>query len=99
HRLDDQADAGLGLLAGRALAEAVALGCDDLNVDQAHRVGVLAAPEALVGEQHAAGLSGGQLQGAVAFLAGLGADEVLADRYALVIADEYQAHAPHELAL
>jgi hypothetical protein len=97
-RFDNQPDPGFGPLSGRALAEAVALGRDDLNVDEAHRVGVLAAPEALVGNQHAAGVGGGEVQGAVALLAGLGADEVIADRHALVIADEHQPHAPCELA-
>jgi hypothetical protein len=32
-------------------------------------------------------------------LAGLGAGEVIADRDALGVADEYEAHPPHEQAL
>jgi hypothetical protein len=36
---------------------------------------------------------------AVALLAGLGADEVIADRGALAVGDQHQAHAPYEQAL
>jgi hypothetical protein len=53
----------------------LALGSDELDVDQAHRVQVLRAPEARVAEQQAAGVGGGELERAVALLAGLGSDD------------------------
>jgi hypothetical protein len=61
----------------------VALGCDELYIDELHAVAVLLAPEALVGEQSAACVRGGKLQGALALLAGLGTCQVLTNRDAL----------------
>jgi hypothetical protein len=53
----------------------------------------------LSAKQHAAGVRGGELQGGVALLAGLGADEVIADRDALDVGDQHEAHAPHKRLL
>jgi hypothetical protein len=72
HRLDDQADARLGALAGRPLAEAVVGGGDQVHADEIQRAVVFGSPEAAVGEQQAARVGAGQLPGRLAFLAGLG---------------------------
>jgi hypothetical protein len=53
----------------------------------------------LVPERHAAGIGAGRLQGAVALLSGLRADQLVADRHAHRVGDQDQPHAPDELAL
>jgi hypothetical protein len=55
-RLDDESDAGLGDLDARALAEAVLVGGDELDVDQTDGALVVGAPEAAVSEQAAVGV-------------------------------------------
>jgi len=97
--LDHETDACLCDLAGGTWAWPVALGCDEPDVDQLHAVAVLLTPEALISEQRAAGVCGSELQGTFALLPGLGTCEVLADGDALRVADEHQAHTPHEQAL
>ena len=44
-------------------------------------------------------MRGSEVQHGVAFLAGFGADEVIADRDALAIGEQHESHAPDELAL
>jgi hypothetical protein len=99
HARDDEADAGLGDLEGWALTDLVLVRGDERDVDQAHGAFVFGAPEAAVGEHDAAGLRARELPGAVAFLAGLGTDEVITDRRALDVGHQDEAHAPHEQAL
>lgn len=45
------------------------------------------------------GVSGGEIESALAFLAGLGSDKVVADGDAVDVADHDEAHAPDVLAL
>ena len=97
-RFDHESDAGFGDLARWAFAELVALGGDECDADEVHRGVELFAPETLVGEQDAARVSTGEIQGALALLTGLGADEVIADGDAVDVADDDQTHAPDVLA-
>jgi hypothetical protein len=61
----------------RLLAEAVAFGGDELDVDEVQHAVELASPRPLVSEQDAARLVAAQLEHRFALLPGLGADQVL----------------------
>jgi hypothetical protein len=71
-RLDRQSDPRLFELDLGALPKPVALGRDELDLDELERAIELASPESLVAEQHAARMAAGELEHRFALLAGLG---------------------------
>src|SRR5450756_1288007 len=98
HRLDDEAAAGLADLCGRALAEPVLVGHDELDADQPEAGLVLTAALTGVGEQQAAGVRAGELKHALTLVLAR-RPQVVAERRPVAVADEEQAHAPVPAAL
>jgi hypothetical protein len=72
--------------------------CDQPHADELQARVVFASPEALSAIQ-VPGWPAASSSAQVALGAGFGADEVIADRDALDVADHDRAHTPHELAL
>src|SRR5450830_1968038 len=98
HRLDDEADARLDDLCGRALAEPVLVGHDELDADQPEAGLVLTAALTGVGEEQAAGVCAGEGEHALTLVLAR-RPQVVAERRPVAVADEEQAHAPVPAAL
>jgi hypothetical protein len=98
HRLDDEADRGLGHLCRRSFAEPVARGGDELDVDEPLGALELRPPKALVAEQDRLGVRLGEPEDRL-LLALVGRGQLIADRHSCSIGHQDQSHAPHPFGL
>ena len=97
-RLDHEADARLRDLRRRALTEPVLVRDDELDAREPEALTVLTAAMAGVGEEQAAEMRAGEGEDALTLVL-VGRPQIVAERRALAIADEQQAHAPDPAAL